>query len=79
MLVTGGCGFVGTWVLRSLLQREIHAVALDAYENPARWERLLGKRAAEVPFVAGSLLDRELLSQVFCKHQVTHVIHLAAL
>ncbi len=79
VLVTGGCGFVGTWVLRSLLNRDIRAVALDAFENRARWQCLLGSRAAEVPFVSGSLIDRDLLARVFAEHRVTHVIHLAAL
>jgi UDP-glucose 4-epimerase len=79
VLVTGGCGFVGTWVLRSLLNQGIPSVALDAYENSMRWQRLLGLRAADVPFVSGSLLDRDFLKNVFDEHQITHVIHLAAL
>jgi nucleoside-diphosphate-sugar epimerase len=78
-LVTGGCGFVGTWVLRALLKQGIRVVALDAQANPVRWQRLLGSDSVAVPVVAGSLLDRELLANVFSKHQVTHVIHLAAL
>lgn len=79
VLVTGGSGFVGTWVLRSLMNRGISAVALDAFENAQRWQRLLGPRASEIPFVRGSLLDRDLLSRIFTEHGVTHVIHLAAL
>ena len=79
VLVTGGGGFIGTWVLRALLARGIRAVAFDAHENPARWQRLLGARAAEIPFVKGSLLDRTLLARVFDEQGVTHVIHLAAL
>ena len=79
VLVTGGGGFIGTWVLRALLARGLRAVAFDAHENPNRWQRLLGARAAEVPFVRGSLLDRTLLARVFDEQRVTHVIHLAAL
>lgn len=79
VLVTGGCGFVGTWVLRALRNRGINSVALDAAENASRWHRLLGNQATEVPFIAGSLLDRELLANVFSQHRITHVIHLAAL
>jgi UDP-glucose 4-epimerase len=79
VLVTGGTGFVGTWVIRSLLSRGVTVVALDAFENSTRWQRLLGTGIHKVPFVSGSLLDRPLLASVFQDHQVTHVIHLAAL
>lgn len=79
LLVTGGCGFVGTWVLRCLRELGINAVALDAFENHNRWKRLLGPHVDDVPLVLGSLLDRNLLAKVFEQHQVTHVIHLAAL
>lgn len=61
------------------MERGISAVALDAYENRNRWERLLGSHASQVPLITGSLLDRTLLAQVFERHRITHVIHLAAL
>lgn len=79
VLVTGGCGFIGTWVLRELLERGLNAVVLDAGERPARWQRILGAAADNVPLVRGSLLDREQLSEVFAQRNITHVIHLAAL
>lgn len=79
VLVTGGCGFIGTWVLRELLQHGLRVVVLDAGERPARWERIIGTDSRDVPLVQGSLLNRELLAHVFTAHQVTHVIHLAAL
>jgi UDP-glucose 4-epimerase len=79
VLVTGGSGFIGTWVLRSLLKSGINAIAFDAFENATRWQRLLGPDAARIPFVRGSLLDRELLASTFTNRQITHVIHLAAL
>ena len=79
ILVTGGCGFIGTWVVRELLQQGLRAVVLDMEERPARWQRVIGGDSQQVPLVRGSLLDRELLARVFAEHQVTHVIHLAAL
>ena len=79
VLVTGGCGFIGTWVVRELLERGLHVVVLDASGRPERWQRVIGPRSEHVPIVQGSLLDRELLARVFVEHQVTHVIHLAAL
>jgi UDP-glucose 4-epimerase len=79
VLITGGGGFIGTWVVRDLLQRGLSAVVLDAGERPARWERVIGPVSHKVPFVHGSLLDRELLRKVFADYRITHVIHLAAL
>lgn len=79
VLVTGGCGFIGTWVVRELLGRGLPVVVLDAGERPARWERVIGADGASVPLVQGSLLDRALLRRLFDDHPVTNVIHLAAL
>lgn len=79
-LVTGGCGFIGTWVLRDLLRLGFPAVVLDAGTRPARWDALLGAdAAATVPLVTGSLLDRDLIRRTIEAHQVTHILHLAAL
>ena len=79
VLVTGGCGFIGTWVVRELLGRGLRVVVLDAGERPARWGRVIGPGSEGVSLVQGSLLDRELLARSFAEYQVTHVIHLAAL
>jgi len=79
VLVTGGCGFIGTWVLRELLATGHSVVVLDPGDIPARWDRVLGSRKGDVHQVRGSLLDRELLARTFADFNVTHVIHLAAL
>src|SRR6187401_3102519 len=79
VLVTGGGGFIGTWVLRELLSRGLRPVVFDLQKNSERWERVLGKSAADVELVAGSLLDKALLKSTVEKHHVSHVIHLAAL
>ncbi len=79
VLVTGGGGFIGTWVLRELLSRGLRPVVVDLHKNPDRWERVLGDAAADVTFVAGSLLDRDLLQRTVSEQRVSHIIHLAAL
>ena len=79
VLVTGGGGFIGTWVLRDLLSRGLIPVVFDVQKNNERWQRILGSDADRVCFVSGNLLDRPLLSSVAAEHQVTRVIHLAAL
>ncbi len=78
-LVTGGGGFIGTWVLRDLLAQGIRPIAFDVQFDSARWERILGSAADQVTFVTGSLLDREKLQAVCDEHRVSRLIHLAAL
>ena len=77
--VTGGCGFVGTWVIRELLGRGASVVAFDVQENRDRWDRILGPAASRPRLVKGNLTDRQLLSDIFSEHEITHVIHLGAL
>lgn len=79
VLVTGGCGFIGSWVVRDLLERGLRVVVLDACGRPARWDRLIGAASQSVELVQGSLLDRELIARIVDGGHVTRVIHLAAL
>lgn len=79
VLVTGGGGFIGSWVLRELLSRGIQPVVFDVQQNPDRWQKIIGPNADKIRFVQGNLLDRELLAKVVQENNVSHVIHLAAL
>lgn len=79
VLVTGGCGFIGTWVIRELRARGLSIVTYDTGTPPVRWRRILGSGFTSIPFVQGSLLDRTLLRRTIELQGVSHVIHLAAL
>jgi UDP-glucose 4-epimerase len=79
VLVTGGSGFIGTWVLRELLSRGVRPIAFDLHENIPRWKTILGGDANRVTFVKGGLQDRDCLSRACDTYEVTHLIHLAAL
>ncbi|MEU3250574.1 UDP-glucose 4-epimerase GalE [Streptomyces sp. NPDC006997] len=72
-LITGGAGYIGAHVARSLTGAGERVVALDDLSAgvPARLP-------AEVALVRGSSLDGELLRKVFAEHAVTGVVHLAA-
>lgn len=79
ILITGAGGFIGTWVVRQALKQGLHPVAFDLGPRPPRWDRIIGPKGTRVPYLQGSLLDRQTLSQALDHHNVTHVIHLAAL
>lgn len=79
VLVTGGSGFIGTWVVRELLHRQMKVVVLDSQLAPERWKRVLGDRGAEVMCTKTALTDRDGIQQLIEQNGIRHVIHLAAL
>jgi nucleoside-diphosphate-sugar epimerase len=79
VLVTGGSGFVGAWVLRELLARGAAPVVLDQRPAPERWRRVLGNAAERIVVAPVSLLDRDQLARLLADQRITHIIHLAAL
>jgi len=78
-LVTGGRGFVGAWLCRALLDRDVAVVSLDRRtprERPSTLA-LLGIES-EVAEEHGPLTDRALLDRVLSERDVDTVFHLAA-
>jgi dTDP-glucose 4,6-dehydratase len=80
ILVTGGCGFIGSnFVLDWLAQETAPVVNLDVLTyagNPAN----LASVAADprYTFVHGDITDVELLAGLFAKHRPRAVVHFAA-
>jgi nucleoside-diphosphate-sugar epimerase len=74
-LVTGGTGFIGACVARTLVERGVPTVVTDAHLNPSVTTKLSGV-AAETMDVA----DARAIEAVFERHRdITHCIHLAYL
>jgi len=80
VLVTGGSGFIGTNLVRSLVASgEYRVVNLDALTYAANPLSLAD--LADHPgyvFVKGNIADRELVTSLFEKYQPAGVLHLAA-
>lgn len=79
VLVTGGSGFIGTWVLRELLNANVQIVVVDKQPALERWARVMGTGSHEISFSDVLLTDRDGLERLLRQYSVTHVIHLAAL
>lgn len=72
ILVTGGAGYIGSHVVKALLEAEYFVVTLDNLSEGHR-EAVCGGE-----FVHGDLSDSEFLESVFASHQFDSVMHFAA-
>ncbi|MEW2167707.1 UDP-glucose 4-epimerase GalE [Streptomyces sp. NPDC007084] len=72
-LITGGAGYIGAHVARTMAEAGERVVALDDLSAgvPSRLPE-------SIPLVRGSSLDADLLKRVLAEHAVTGVVHLAA-
>lgn len=71
-LVTGGAGYIGSHVVRSLEQAGMEPVIVDSMSSGVR-----GFVAHELPFYSVNVLDTEKLTEIMKRHEITGVIHLA--
>lgn len=83
VLVTGAAGFIGSHVSEALLARGDAVVGLDNLNDyyPVAHKRRNVEALRKSPqfnFVQGELEDVALLEDVFQKHGITHIAHLAA-
>jgi len=80
VLLTGGYGCIGSWIVRNLLQRGDQAFIYDLKEDPKRLRLLLTEeQLRQVPFVPGDVTDLDTLKRAIQQHGITHVVHLAGL
>ncbi|PFG30837.1 UDP-glucose 4-epimerase GalE [Paramicrobacterium agarici] len=71
-LVTGGAGYIGAHVVRAFRAEGIDVVVLDNLSSGHA-----DFVPDSVPFVRGSILDREMLERTLREHNVTGVVHVA--
>ena len=81
ILITGGAGFIGSHVVRLFVTKypDYKIVNLDALTYAGNLENL--KDIEEKPnyfFEKANILELEALQDIFSKHNITDVIHLAA-
>ena len=79
-LVTGGAGFIGSAVIRSLLQdTESHVLNLDKLTYAGNLESLESvSRSPRYRFIKGDIVDKDLVEGLFAEFQPDVVMHLAA-
>lgn len=81
ILVTGGCGYIGSHTCVELLNSGYEVVVVDNLVNSKasvidRIKKITGK---ELAFYEGDLRDEEMLRGIFDAHKIDAVIHFAGL
>lgn len=80
VLLTGGYGCIGSWIVRNLLQRGDQAWIYDLNENPSRLRLILSEEQVKlVRFLRGDVTDLPNLKTAIQQQQITHIVHLAGL
>lgn len=77
ILVTGSQGCIGAWVIKQLLDRDLEVIAFDLGADLTRLN-LLREQPARLQALSGRLEDTTLITRLLAEHNITHVIHLAA-
>uniref|UniRef100_UPI001F05CD0A NAD-dependent epimerase/dehydratase family protein n=1 Tax=Burkholderia sp. LMG 13014 TaxID=2709306 RepID=UPI001F05CD0A len=65
VLVTGGSGFLGAWIIRRLLARGMECVSFDVRTNPRLVEALAHERAVAVHWRTGDIADAAATARAF--------------
>lgn len=72
ILVVGGCGYIGTHMVKALIEAGHHPITLD---NLSTGQRGLLPGGA---FIQGDIADTQRLDQIFGEHRIDVAMHFAA-
>ncbi len=75
-LVTGALGCIGAWTCAELAGGGTEVVGFDLGTDD---RRIRLATDAEIPLVRGDISDRDSVANALDEHDITHVVHLAAL
>ncbi len=80
ILVTGGCGYIGSHTTLELLNKNYQVVVVDNFSNSSfeslrRVQKITGK---QVIFYEADIRDRDAMEKIFAAHKFDAVIHFAA-
>ncbi|MBQ7949196.1 MAG: UDP-glucose 4-epimerase GalE [Clostridia bacterium] len=80
ILVTGGCGYIGSHTVLELLNKNYEVVVVDNFSNSSfesirRVQKITGKT---VVFYEADIRDEQKMDEILSAHKVDAVIHFAA-
>lgn len=74
ILVTGGCGYIGSICVQRLLEKNYQVVVIDNLRTGQ-----IESISPKIPFYKGSILNKGLLNKIFSENTIDAVIHFAAI
>jgi UDP-glucose 4-epimerase len=72
-LVTGGAGFIGSYVAKELITMDYNVVIIDDLSGG-----FLSNLPNKAIFIKGSIFDEQIVKAIFQKYKIDYVFHLAA-
>ena len=78
VLVTGAAGCIGAWTIKLLQEIGAHPIAYDLSTNRERLD-LIMNHANDMAWEVGDITDYEQLCKVIEQHDISAIVHLAAL
>lgn len=81
ILVTGGAGFIGSNFVNYILEKrkDVFIVNLDKLTYAGNLKNLIGVESnPNYTFIKGDIVNDELVSYIFQKYEISHVINFAA-
>ena len=79
-LVTGALGCIGAWTAATLVREGVPVVAFDLGSDLRRLELVMAPEELEqMTLVRGDVTDLAAIERALDEHEITHVVHLAAL
>ena len=80
VLITGGYGFLGSWIVKDLFAGGHSIFLYDIKQDAERLEVVLHKDIiSQTTFCEGNVTDQDRLIRTIREHGITHIIHLAGL
>jgi nucleoside-diphosphate-sugar epimerase len=77
-LLTGAKGFIGTWIVRQLVERGDHPFVFDIDTSSRRLDALLTPEQLEaVTFLQGDVTEPVAVERAVADYGITHILHLA--
>ena len=85
ILITGGCGFIGSNYINNLLKSEKfnnetydYIINIDKLDYCSNKDNVNSNDSKKYIFIEGSICDKELLKRIFNMYNIEYVVHFAA-